>query len=177
MSSILDSSWNTDLEHSTTIDSEQSIFHSDVTQHWKHTESSKPYTLKQSSKWPLFNFTFSDLALMVLKWNFAWICAFQWTKVKRCFGRVFYHFTIVGLKNAKKFFGDNKGFERSFVFQIEVKVISNPSSWLVKTPHPWIFDNEWFLWFFLNSSFSNIFKNNHLLILKPLYVFYFMKIC
>ena len=25
------------------------------------------YTLKQSSKWPIFNFIFSDLALMLLK--------------------------------------------------------------------------------------------------------------
>ena len=32
---------------------------------------------------------------------FAHICAFQKTKVKRCFGRVVYHFTIFGLKSAK----------------------------------------------------------------------------
>ena len=38
---------------------------------------------------------------MILKLFSAQLCAFQWTKVKRCVGRVFYHFTIFGFKNAK----------------------------------------------------------------------------
>ena len=38
---------------------------------------------------------------MILKWFFAQVCALQWTKVKRYFGRVFYHFTIFWFKNAK----------------------------------------------------------------------------
>ena len=38
---------------------------------------------------------------MILKRNFAHICAFQWTEVKRYFGRVFYHVTTFGFKNAK----------------------------------------------------------------------------
>ena len=60
------------------------------------------YTLKGSwAKWPLFNFIFSDLALMILKWFFPQLCAIQWTKAKWCIGRVFYHFTIFGFKNAK----------------------------------------------------------------------------
>ena len=32
---------------------------------------------------------------------FSQVCALSWTKVKQCFGRVFYHFTIFGFKNAK----------------------------------------------------------------------------
>ena len=35
-----------------------------------------------------------------IEMNFAQICAYQWSKVKWCFGRVFYHITIVGFKNA-----------------------------------------------------------------------------
>ena len=57
------------------------------------------HTLKRSSKCPLFNFIFSDFALMLLKSIIAQICAFQWTIVKKCFERVFYHFTIIGFKN------------------------------------------------------------------------------
>ena len=96
------------------------------------------YTLKRNSKWPRFNFVFSDLALMILKWIFAQICAIQWTKVKWCIGRVFFHLTIFSFKNVptpppqKKKNEENKGFECIFFF-IEVKVISNPSSRLEDT--------------------------------------------
>ena len=44
--------------------------------------------------------------------NFAQICVIQWTKVKWCIGRVFYHFTIFRLNNEK--FEENKGFEGIF---------------------------------------------------------------
>ena len=38
---------------------------------------------------------------MILKCIFAQVCVLLWTKVKRCFESVFYHFTIFGFKNAK----------------------------------------------------------------------------
>ena len=61
--------------------------------------------------------------------------AFEWTKDKRCFGRVFYHFTIFGVKNAKiNFLNKNKRFNCSF-YQIEVQMITNPSSRLKKTKY------------------------------------------
>ena len=63
--------------------------------------------------------------------NFAQICVIKRTEVKWCIGRVFYHFTIFGFKNAKKNCEENKGFERSFL-GIEVHVISNPSTGLKK---------------------------------------------
>ena len=46
-------------------------------------------------------FHFFWLSANVIKMNFAQICAFQWTKVKWCFERVFYNLTILGFKNAK----------------------------------------------------------------------------
>ena len=74
-----------------------------------------------------FHLFFSDLELMLLKYVYAQICAFQW-----CFKRVFYHFTILGFKNANnQIFEVNKGFECIF-FRTEVQVISNPSSRLEK---------------------------------------------
>ena len=57
------------------------------------------HTLKWSSKWPLFNFIFSDLALMLLKWILLENVNFN--GLKWCFERVFYHLTILGVKNAK----------------------------------------------------------------------------
>ena len=44
--------------------------------------------------------------------NFARICALQWTKVKWCFERGFYHFTIFGFKNQT--FEENNGLECIF---------------------------------------------------------------
>ena len=128
----------------------------------------------------LLNFIFSDFALMSLKWILAQICAFQWIKVKWCFERAFYHFTIFGFKKCKnQNFEEYKGFEG--IFRIEVQVISNPSSRLEKnkeTPNPWIFAYERFFTNLLTkssfSTFSNIFENNQLHILISLYVFYFM---
>ena len=38
---------------------------------------------------------------MILRLAFVQVCAFECTKVKRCFGGVFYHFTNFGFKNAK----------------------------------------------------------------------------
>ena len=38
---------------------------------------------------------------MIMKCIFAIICAFQRTKVKRCFEIVFFHFTVFRLINAK----------------------------------------------------------------------------
>ena len=81
------------------------------------------YILKRSSKRPLFNFIFSDLVLMILKLSFAQICAFQWTKAKWCFGRVLFHFTIFGLKNAKNKFLKKIRVLSAVFFQIEVQVI------------------------------------------------------
>ena len=88
-------------------------------------------TLKRSSKWPLFNFIFSDLALILLKWIFDQLCAFQWTKFKWCFERVFYHFTIFGSKMLNSNFLKKIRVLSAF-FRIEVQVISNPSSQLEK---------------------------------------------
>ena len=48
-----------------------------------------------------FQFRFSDFSSNDTEMNFAQICTFQWTKVKRCFGRFLYHFAIFGFKNAK----------------------------------------------------------------------------
>ena len=62
---------------------------------------------------------------------FPQICAFQWTKVKWSFGRVFYHFTIFGSNVQKSIFEENKRFNCSF-YQIEVQVTTNPSSRLEK---------------------------------------------
>ena len=56
---------------------------------------------ERSYKWP-FSISFFSLSAIVIEMIFAQICASKWTKVKRCFGRVFYHFIIFGLKNAKK---------------------------------------------------------------------------
>ena len=66
--------------------------------------------------------------------NFSQICAFEWTYVKWCFGRVFYLFTIFGHKNAKIIFL-KKIRVLSAVFLIEVQVISNPSSQFEKKKH------------------------------------------
>ena len=64
-------------------------------------------------------------------------CLFQFTycEVKRCLRRVFYHFTMFKLKNAKnQLFKEIKRFECSF-YGIEVQVITNPSSRLeLETP-------------------------------------------
>ena len=61
---------------------------------------------------------------MILKRIFAQICAFQWIKFTWCFGKVFYHFTIFGLKNAKiNFFKKMRVFIAGFFFQIKVQVI------------------------------------------------------
>ena len=65
---------------------------------------------------------------------FAQICAFQWTKVKWCFGRVFlsiHNFWAQNVKCKNQFFKENKCFECSFV-QFEVQVILNLSSRLGK---------------------------------------------
>ena len=70
--------------------------------------------------------------------NFAQICAFLWAKVKRCFGRVFYHFTIFGFKDEKKLFEENKRFDCSS-YQIVVQVITNLSRWLEKIPNALFF--------------------------------------
>ena len=37
---------------------------------------------------------------MILKCTFAQLCVFPRTKVKQCFGKVFLHYAIFGLKNA-----------------------------------------------------------------------------
>ena len=56
---------------------------------------------------------------------FAQVCVSLWTKFKRCFGRVFSHFTIFGFKNAKiNFLKKKKCFECSF-YRIQVQVIAN----------------------------------------------------
>ena len=92
------------------------------------------YTLKRSSKWPLFNFIFSDLALMILKWFFANRRAFQWTKVKWCFGRVFYHFRKFWAQKCK-----NQIFWRKWGFK--VPFLEMQWRWFQTrlTPNPWIF--------------------------------------
>ena len=83
-----------------------------------------------------FQFHFVLLSAYVIEMNFARICALQWTKVKWSLERVFYHFPIFGLKNAKS----NKYLKKirvlSSFFRIEVKVISNPSSRLEKHQTP-----------------------------------------
>ena len=100
--------------------------------------------LKHSSSTPLFwisnlfpQHTHNDPSRLVVSIN-----SIHWTdvlsshfsisfKVKRCFGRVFYHFTIFGFKNAKNnFFEENKRFECSF-YRIQVQVIAN----LLNTKH------------------------------------------
>ena len=43
--------------------------------------------------------------LFVLRFN---IYAFQWTKVKWCFGNVFFHFTVFGLKMQTSMFFEEK---------------------------------------------------------------------
>ena len=69
---------------------------------------------------------------MILKLNFARICAFRWTKVEPCFKRLFFHFTIFGFKNEKnQLFEEIKRFESSF-YRIDVQVITNPSIRLEK---------------------------------------------
>ena len=86
---------------------------------------------------------------MILKWNFAHICSFQkdWNKVViwKCF--LLLHF--FGSKMQKSIFWRKKrGFHCS-VYQIEVQVISNPTSRLEKkTPNPWIWAYERFFFFF-----------------------------
>ena len=100
---------------------------------------------------------------MKLKWFFAQICVFKWTKVKWCFGRVFYHFTIFGFKNTKIKFLEKIRVFSAFFFRIEVQMISNPSSQLEKeSPNPWFFADEGFFYDFLKKcsflAFSNIFK-------------------
>ena len=62
------------------------------------------YTLKRCSKWPLFNFFFIYLALMLFNRIFAQICAYQWIKDRWCSERVFYHSTFLGFKIAKIIF-------------------------------------------------------------------------
>ena len=135
------------------------------------TDTTLTYTLKRSSKWPLFNFIFSDLVLLLLKWIFAQICAFQWSNVKRCFNRVFYHFTIFGFKMQKQSL--KKIRVLGHFFELKYRW----SSGLEKTPNPWIFAYEWFFMITLFSTFSDIFENNQLHILISLYAFYFMWTC
>ena len=73
-----------------------------------------------------FQFHFSDWALMIMKWKFAQICAFQWAKVKRCFGRVFYHFRGFWVQKCKtQLFEENKRLIWS-VYGIEGQVITDP---------------------------------------------------
>ena len=60
----------------------------------------------------------------------------QWTKVKWCFGRVFYHCTIFGLEIAKIKFLKKIRVLSAVFFQKEVHVISNLSSWLEKHQTP-----------------------------------------
>ena len=89
---------------------------------------------------------------------FSQICAIKWTKVKWCIGKVFYHFTIFGLKNAKKnFFEENKGFERSFY---ELKY-----TWF-QIPLPDLEKHQICIFLLIN-------ENNQLHILKSVYAFYF----
>ena len=74
---------------------------------------------------------------MILKRIFYQICAFQWTKVKQLFGRVFYYFMSFGLNNGKiKVLKKiSLFFLLQFFFQIEVQVTTNPSSRHEKTPN------------------------------------------
>ena len=70
---------------------------------------------------------------MILKCIFVSICAFQKTKVKRCFAIVFFYFTVFVLKNAKnQRFEENKGLGALF-YRIELQVVTNRSSRLEKT--------------------------------------------
>ena len=69
---------------------------------------------------------------MLLKCILAQICAFQLNKVKWCFEKVFYQFSIFGFKNAKSKFLKKIRVLRAF-FRIEVQVISNSSYRLEKT--------------------------------------------
>ena len=73
---------------------------------------------------------------MILKWIFAQIFAFQWTKVKRCFGGVFYHFTIFWVQKRKKnqLFEEIKRFESSF-YWIDVQMITNGQADFKNTKH------------------------------------------
>ena len=92
---------------------------------------------------------------MILKWNFAQICAFQWTTVKWCFGRVFFHFTIFGFKNAKINFLKKIRVKimSAVFFRFEVQVFSNRSSGLEKNAKP--------LRFCLWTIFYEFFKKAH----------------
>ena len=102
----------------------------------------------------------------------------HFNKLKWCFEIVFYHFTILGFKNAKiHIFGENSGFECIF-FLIEEWVISNRLANLKKhlTSGFWPM-KDFFMIFFNKSSFStfsDISQNNQLQILIALYAFYFM---
>ena len=112
----------------------------------------------------------------MLKLIFVQICAVQWTKVKWCFERVFYHFKFFGLKNAKIPLL-KKISSVSAVF-IELKCMCLPTH-LADTNKTLIFVP--FTDFFRFFEEKNLifcmfiyFENLQLHIQKSLYVFYFM---
>ena len=77
-------------------------------------------------------------------------------------------------KSKNQIFEENKGFECSFFFRIEVQVISTRLADL-KNTKPLNFCLLTI--FFKEKLIFCIFKNNQLQILKSLYAFYFMKTC
>ena len=71
---------------------------------------------------------------MILNYFLAKICA-KWTKVKRCFRRVLYHFTILGFKYAKINFLRKLSGLSAVVIELLLtifQVITKPSSRLEK---------------------------------------------
>ena len=87
--------------------------------------------------------------------NFAQICALQWTKIKRCFERIFYYFTILGVKSVKNLhFEENTRFRCSF-YLIQVQVIKNRLADLKNANH---------LIFLLMTDFFMIFKKQQLIL-------------
>ena len=113
------------------------------------------HTLKRSSKWPLFNFIFSNLALMLLKWILPEYMHFNGLKLSGALKE----FSILSQFLGSKIKLLKKITVLSAFFRIEEWVISNPSSRLVKTPNLWFFAHErFFLWFFFKKANFPIFS-------------------
>ena len=110
---------------------------------------------------------------MILKWMYAQICAFQWTKVKRCFCKSFLSLPNFWVQKCKiQRFEEIKRFECSF-YWIRVQVITNLASRLEKCQtldffYLWpIFYDFWKK--ISISAFSDFFENLQLHMLKSLY--------
>ena len=114
------------------------------------------HTLKWSSKWPLINFLFSDLALMLLKWILPEYVHFNGLKLSGALKE--FSITSQFLGSKIKLLKKITVLSAFFFFRIELWVISNPCSRLEKTPNLWYLAYERFFYDFKKRGHFPIFS-------------------